>query len=203
MTLLKFMRPLAAAAVLAFGGTAASAATVTLDLSSFTSAPSVTVSNAGLSLTVDNGIDGDGAPINIRNALGGMAFSDAATAVQATFTFSKAVQLVSYVVANEERDGDGAFFNLTQGLTSTSSTNNPVDALGTFAFTNTVDFFAGGLGITFLGGDGVGGLSGGNEFEAFSLSSITVQTIPLPLPAALLLTGLFGLGVVSRFKSRA
>ena len=91
------------------------------------------------------------------------------------WTFSRNLRLVSYTVTNDETDGNGAYFNLTQG--ATLATDNDVASLGTFAFTNTSGVFLANTPILFQTGDGIEGRTG--EPEAFAINNLVFAFAPL------------------------
>jgi len=177
---------LSLAAVVAISLTSAvNAAEVTFDLTQVTDGvTSETLTQDGVSLTIDNPT---GAETVLRQALGGLALSDGSTPGAVDLLFSQNVRLVSYVVSNAESDGEGAFFDLVQS--GTSSLNNDVSSLGLMSFTNTTDTFLGGLVIALISGDLP--INGGDEFEAWAISSITVETVDgaVPVPGAMVLMG--------------
>ncbi|MEM9840312.1 MAG: hypothetical protein AAF830_14305 [Pseudomonadota bacterium] len=188
---------LGACAAAALGS--ANAVEVTFDLTLVPDeATSWTLMSDGVSLTIDNP---QGQNPVLRQGLGGLAFSDSSSAISADFTFSQDVTLVSYVVSNDESDGNGAFFDLTQG--GVSSLNNSVSTLGLQSFTNTASTFLGGLAIAMVGGDFP--INGGNEFEAWAISSLTVSIgnmDPVPVPAAALLMGPVLAGMAARRRAK-
>lgn len=177
------------------------AAQITFSFSSFTDGLSVSFSSGGLNLVVDNAVLHTGNPVNIRNIAGGILASDRGSLARADFTFSQDVKLRSFSITNSEDDGDGLFFNMTQG--GLTSANNAVDVVGgPFAFSNVVDIFQGGTAIEFLTGDAVGGLVGADEGEAFVLGSITVATVPLPAALPLMAAGLGAFGFIGWRRKR-
>ena len=168
------------------------AAFITFDLSAPADEPGpVTRSSNGLDLIFSNIIGLNGSSINFRTALGGLAFSDSSSIGALDLTFSQDIRFISYAVSNSEDDGTGAFFRLEQGL---NSFDNPTDMTGTFSFPGAV--FAGNSGIRLNTGDRIEGRT--SEFEAWAISSITVDTVngAIPEPATWAFM-IFGFGAIS------
>ncbi len=179
-----------AATLITFGSFAGGVNAATIFSFSFTDntpAPLV-LSSDGIDLRLSNPTGLDGSTQDLRNALGGLAFSDTVTHGQIELLFGQDVRLVSFVVSNAESDGNGDFFNLNQGMTT--SLNNPVDQLGTFTFNNSGNIYLANTPIILQTGDLIEGRT--SEPEAWSISSLTVQAIPEPSSAFLIGVGVFG-----------
>ena len=154
----------------------------------FTSLPNVgqtsfSITQDGLTLLIDNPLGNTAFPDNgnIFTFANGGLFIDGGVAPILDLTFSQDVELVSYIIANDDPDS----FALTQG--SLLSNQNDL-GLGLHSFGNTTDTWTGNQAITLThpNNDGLG----------FAISFITVNTVPTP--GALATLGLTGLVAARR-----
>ncbi len=159
---------------LMLGAPLASQGVVTFTITYADNSPTpLTISSGGLDLTFTNVVDLNGAPGTLANALGGFYVSSTTAPGTMDWTFSRDVRLVSYDVVNAETDGDGTYFNLSQGVILSS--NNPVGTTGVQSFTNVTDTFAANTAIFFATGDAIEGRT--SEFEGFVLNSFTFSIV--------------------------
>ena len=141
----------------------------------------------GVTITIENPRGSTLFPPDQFGFLLGGLFIDGGLSPIVDLTFSQSVRLVSYGIGNGETDFNGASFSMTQG--ASSSPGNANNALGIFAFSNTSSVFQGNLPIELRAAD--------HDGEGFSISRITIRTIPAPGPLAML-----GLGALAAPRRR-
>jgi hypothetical protein len=160
------IRNLPAVLLLAAVGTTATAQTVEFTFpvtgESGLTTRTFTDATTGLQLTIDNPRDNTLFSNNTFGFTLGGLFIDGGLAPTLDWTFSEDVRLVEYTIANQDNTD---LFTLTQG--GTVSANNTTDPIGTFAFTNASDIFAGSAPITLTTSDHSGG--------GYSISRIVVE----------------------------
>jgi hypothetical protein len=168
-------------------GGSSQGALVTFDLSSSAPGTGLTthmVSVDGLTLTVTN----PGGNIEfLDNSFGfilGGLFMDGGFAPNVDLLFSQSVRLVEFTLANNEF---GASFSLTQG--ELSSVGQSTHFTGTQSFANTVDVFLAHQSIALV--------SAQHDVDGYSISSISVDSVPEP-SSVLLLSAAVGGALMGR-----